>query len=175
MNSQVLKTEFWNFVEKELRSYPISLHIKNIFAIQDLDNHLTLKNFNIKQLPDLEYFVWSEHYKVSIPANANISEYYGKYDRFPNFFKFSFGEQILIQQIIDLVRMKYDEFLTIAEIYTKNTRKSGLNRAFDEIDKCHETFIYPNESKRSGAVDIMSAQPKVHVKCFKQKCISKNQ
>lgn len=104
-SSDKYRTEFWGLIEKEL-GLPISLHLKNILKLADLDNYAAIAGLRVQgvNFVELEEFVKSENYYSALPTGTSLSDFYGNtFKRNRTEFKFSIGEKSILKQIFGLV------------------------------------------------------------------------
>ena len=77
----------------------VPTHLKNIFKIQNLDNHITLIGLTNEDILLIQEFLRSDVYKSNIPSNINLIDYYGIYSVNPKCFELSIGEKVMIFSI----------------------------------------------------------------------------
>lgn len=117
------RAEFWGLIEKEL-GLPISLHLKNILKLADLDNYAAIAGLKVQGVNflELEDFVRSENYYSAVPSGTSLSDFYGNmFKRNRTAFKFSIGEKSILKQIFGLV---WDTSAT-SKISTKQWKAIG--------------------------------------------------
>lgn len=141
------RNRFWYNIEQFL-NYRVSNHIKNILKYSDLDSAVSLKIFREEQILDLEKCVRDEKYKMLIPENSKLEDYYGRYHSCPVCFIFSIGEKLILKQMIDFTRIQPTSFWEISDC--KSSRNRTLTDLIEKIDEFHNTYKYNNDKRGKG-------------------------